>query len=244
MTTDRVEVMSWPQFLAVFNPRKAGGWKQGEHVTCIGPTGSGKTVFARNILGLRRFVTVLANKPKDSSMDDLLADGFHKETDWPWSDLTPKVVLWPDISEMNKQYSQREAFREALHGMYARGRYCIYADELRYLTDDLRLQREFSLLWQQGRSSGISVVAGIQRPRHVPLLAYSQATHLFFWRVSDMSDVKRISDVGGVNTAAVKDTVQRLAGSPAQGFPVAQCCQFLYANTRNGRLIVSRVELA
>lgn len=176
-------------------------------------------------------------------MDTLLADGFHKELAWPWSDLKPRVVLWPKIGKMSDRYTQREAFRDALHGMYARGNYCIYADELRYLTADLRLATEFSMLWQQGRSNGISVVSSIQRPTHVPLLAYSQATHLFFWRVSDMRDVKRISDIGSVDTKLVQETVTRLAGPPDAGFALDQCCQFLYANSRSGRLIVSRVQL-
>jgi hypothetical protein len=176
-------------------------------------------------------------------MDELIATGYRFESEWPWSDLYEKVVLWPRIAEMSDMYSQSATFREALHGMYRRGSYCIYADELRYLTDDLGLAKEFSLLWQQGRSNKLSIVAAMQRPRHVPLLAYSQATHLFFWRVSDNYDVKRISDIGGVDTRTIQRTVTRLAGPPQAGFDRSQCCAFLYVNTRSGKLIVSRVEL-
>ena len=237
MSERAIEVLTWPEFERTFR------WKSGEHITAIGPTGSGKTVFVQHILDRRRFVTVLATKPKDSSMDALLSGGFHKEISWPWSDLYPRVVLWPKIGKMSDRYAQREAFRDSLHGMYARGNYCVYADELRYLTADLRLATEFSMLWQQGRSNGISVVSSVQRPTHVPLLAYSQATHLFFWRVSDMRDVKRISDIGSVDTKLVQNTVTRLSGPPDAGFSLDQCCQFLYANTRSGRLIVSRVQL-
>lgn len=52
-------IMEWETFLSEFS--EPGGdfiWRQGEHVTIIGNTSSGKTTLARAILPIRRFVTV------------------------------------------------------------------------------------------------------------------------------------------------------------------------------------------
>ena len=43
-------------------------WKQGEHVTTIGPTGSGKTVLNRELLRRRDFVVVLGVKNRDKEL--------------------------------------------------------------------------------------------------------------------------------------------------------------------------------
>src|SRR5690348_16293172 len=43
-------------------------WKSGEHLTTIGPTGSGKTVLNRYLLRRRRFVVVLGVKHRDPEL--------------------------------------------------------------------------------------------------------------------------------------------------------------------------------
>ena len=110
------------------------------------------------------------------------------------------------------------------------------------MIDTLKMERLLSLLWQQGRSIDISLVASMQRPSKVPLLAYTQATHLFFWRCNDEADLKRIGGIGWQNSKVVRDIVSRLYGPPGSA-PRNKCCQFLYVNARSGDLIVSRLEV-
>lgn len=52
----------WDVFLSKFK------WEQGEHVTTIGPTGSGKTVLNRALLMQWRFVVVLGVKNRDKEL--------------------------------------------------------------------------------------------------------------------------------------------------------------------------------
>jgi hypothetical protein len=103
-------------------------------------------------------------------------------------------------------------------------------DELRYLTETLKLSRHMELLWQQGRSVGISVVAGTQRPARVPLAAYDQATHLFLFRDSDRRNLDRLADLSGdVDKVLVRETVQTLAPH-----------EVLYVDTRRGTMAITR----
>jgi energy-coupling factor transporter ATP-binding protein EcfA2 len=236
---DTVEVVSWNEFQTLFK------WRQGEHVSLIGSTGCGKTTLAHHLLPQRSYVVVLATKPRDSSMNALLRDGYHKSRDWPPPpiDIAPKIVLWPKCDTPGFEANQKAVFTDALNGVYRQGGWTVYADELYYLTNDLRITRPVNRLWQQGRSIGISLVASMQRPSHVPLNAYTQATHIFFWRANDTRDLKTIGGIGSVDSRVIQSIVGRLPGTANSGFPKDQAYAFLYVNVNSGRLIVSRVDL-
>jgi hypothetical protein len=239
IASESVEVVSWTEFQDLFK------WRQGEHVSLIGATGCGKTTLAHHLLPMRKYVVVLATKPKDSSMNALIRDGYTKSKTWPAgpSDLVQRVVLWPPIDKRTKKANQKVVFAEALNNIYEQGAWCIYADELHYLSTTLGLQPIFTDLWQQGRSMGISLVASMQRPSHVPLLAYTQATHVFFWRANDTRDLKTIGGIGSIDSKVIQNVVSRLPGKATSGFPKNQAYAFLYVNVNSGKLIVSRVDL-
>lgn len=223
-----VEPISWSEFLGVFR------WKQGEHVSLIGPTGAGKTTLALQLLPMRSFVVVLAAKPRDPLIDDLKRSGYHVTREWPPPppDITPRVVLWPKLSSPSDVADQREQFREALVSIYQQKGYCVYVDELRYVTDTLGLEALVELLWQHGRSLGISVLGGTQRPARVPLSAYSQATWLFFWKSNDAADLKRLREIGGyVDPKALQAAILELGRHDV-----------LAVNTRDGQIYRTKVD--
>jgi energy-coupling factor transporter ATP-binding protein EcfA2 len=219
-------------------------FRQGDHVSLIGSTGCGKTTLAfSGILPIRDHVAILATKPKDPALTELLHTGYVKLKKWPpeygWE---RRVLLWPNASKVTDVANQAAIFGDALSQIYETGAWCIYVDELHYMIDTLKMERLLSLLWQQGRSIDISLIASMQRPSKVPLLAYTQATHLFFWRCNDETDLKRIGGIGWQNSKVVRDVVSRLYGPPGSA-PRNKCCQFLYVNARSGDLIVSRLEV-
>lgn len=187
-------------------------WRQGEHVTLAGGTGSGKTTFARQLLPRRRFVVVMATKAEDSSLYDPLTEmGFKIRSSWdPEPETTPWVIFKPPlVGGVDGKDAQREAFRAALIDIFDEGRWCVYCDEVRYLTEFLNLKTEMELLWLQGRSLGISVVAATQRPVSIPILAF-EAQHLFVWRFSHKPDIDTISHFTGTLSPVVRQTVPRL----------------------------------
>lgn len=217
-------------------------WEQGEHISLIGATGCGKTTLAEVLLPLPPYVVVFACKPKDKTMDKLVKGGYSKITEWPPKAYEKRVVLWPPISKRWQVVQQRYAFHNAIDAIYESGGWCVYADEVGYMTAELNMQRAFNMLWQQGRSIGITLVASMQRPRHVSLNAYTQATHIFFWRQNDEQDLKRIAGIGWVNSKVIQRVVSNLNGPINAGWSRHDCCEFLYVNTRSGKLIKSRVE--
>src|SRR5690606_28106209 len=101
-----------------------------------------------------------------------------------------------------------------------------------YLNNDLRLEPLLKLIWQQGRSIGLSLVATTQRPVNVPLFMYDQSTHLFFFRDNDEANLRRIGGIGWLNARQIRETVAKIPKH-----------YFLYVNTRDGRMIVSKKEI-
>ena len=224
------ERIPWSDFLAEFQ------WRQGEHVSLIGPTGAGKTTLALALLPRRDYIAIIATKPRDPVVAEAEHSGFKVLRDWPdhvdWRE-TPRIVLWPRFAKLGDLKRQQRIVHRALGSMFSAGGWTIYVDELSYLTNTLRLESAVSLLLQQGRSLGITFVCGTQRPAHVPLLIYDQASHVFMWRDNDEANLKRLGGLGGLDSRIIRTTVAAL--------PLHDV---LYVNTRGeGALTVTRVDV-
>lgn len=200
-------------------------WRQGEHVTLVGPTGCGKTTLGLHLLGRRDWVCVIGTKPRDRTLDGLRREGYRRLEEWPPPQHWNRVLLWPKRKSLADRYTQAAAIAAALEAIYRTGAWCVFADELQYLCERLGLADDLAELWQQGRSLGVSIVGASQRPRYVPLAAYSQATHLFLWRSNDEADLRRLSELNGADTRTVRAVLPQLGRH-----------EVLYVNTRDGLL--------
>lgn len=227
-----VSHLEWDTFAPYF----AGAWQQGEHVTLLGHTGSGKTTMSVEILARRSFVTALGVKPKDDTLQRLI-----REQKWPrvkeWSrrpaiqqhTRSQRLVLWPDYRRPEDEQNLQWQLDRALREMFADGGWTIFADELFIICKQLRLGPLMEKFWTLGRSIDLTIVGGSQRPAFIPLLAYSQATHLFLWRDNDETNLKRLAGLGGVHSALVRRTVPALPKHVA-----------LYLNTRTGEMATTK----
>jgi hypothetical protein len=199
-------------------------WKQDEHISIIGPTGSGKTALAVDLLRIRAFRVFVMTKPADDKLAAALdrqhylrVPAFPTE---PPLDIE-RYLLWPpgagDLSA-DGRLTQRRILRDAFVKIFkgpqggAPGRWCICLDEARYVSDPsfLGLQREVKQLLIQGRSLRIAMVLNYQRPSWVPAEAYDQVSHLFLSNDNDRRNVQRFREIGGVDGERVAATVQQL----------------------------------
>lgn len=228
--------LGWSEFLDQFQ------WYQGEHMTCVGPTKSGKTTLIRELMRRARrerthpWQVITATKRKDEVLDTFRDDGFTKFTKWevPDPELYPKVMLAPPLKSADRKSDQADALRHGLTRIYNQGGWLVYLDEMKHLSTYLRLDDEIELLLHQGRSAGISVVSSVQRPRHVPLMAYDQADHLFMWESRDSNIRKRLGEIGG---KADPDLIEYgLDHLPDRH-------SFLYVGMTTGDVIQTKVEL-
>lgn len=227
-----VETRSWVETVAAMD------WQQGEHVTIVGPTGSGKTEVIDRLLEVCTYWVFFGTKNNDPTQTALREHHAARVVRDPREivpQATTKYILRPgrpeNASVAQIKNHQRAVFRRALMTLYGQGNWTIIPDELRYLAEFLGLKDELTLQWLQGRSEGVSLICGTQRPKFVPLEAYSQATHLFFFRDVDMNNVARIAEIVSVHRTTILKTVPNL--------PVHDV---LYVNTRTGELSITNTR--
>lgn len=191
--------------------RLRSSWRQGEHVLLSGPTGSGKTRLAREIVEIRArnggFVIVLCMKPleDDTIADDYLRNGFVRWKRWKKnpSSHEQRVVLWPDVTKAkgNRRLiiaMQKEIFSEAFDGINAVGRWTVQVDEGLYMSSPqfLGMADELAMAHAIGRSGDLTMVTLSQRPSHLPLIIYGSASHAFIGRTREAADQKRLAELG------------------------------------------------
>lgn len=252
-STHELPLTPWSDFMASWD------WRQGEHVSVVGPTGTGKTTLIRALMPKRYAaggaVVVLATKSRD---DNLAAWARHDRLtivdDWPprpprpWRPPRPivlpdgreldwryRIMLWPrpvDVPLNQMDDEQAKVLRDAITDCFWQGGWCIVAEELRELSA-LGLDRELVKVWTQGRSAGLSLIGGAQRPRHIPLEAYSQASHLFLFGDSDTANLRRLEEIGGMNSQRLAELVRTLPKHDV-----------LYISTRERRVTRTRVPVA
>lgn len=223
----------WPQFYADFARR----FSPGDHVTGVGATKSGKTTLLREVAYLRNFVAVAATKRRDSSLYEPLKDhGFEIVERFlvdEWAEL-PRQIVRPELAGVDRAAiaDQAAVFSDMIYEIWNNGRWSLFADEIRYLTKNLKLGIPMETLWLQGRSLEASVICGTQRPVGIPLEAFSQCMHLFIARTTDEKDLERCAEFVAGDKAVVKYTAARLPK-----------WEFLYVERETGLMVRTKVVL-
>ncbi|HWD76340.1 MAG TPA: hypothetical protein VG371_14460 [Solirubrobacteraceae bacterium] len=212
-------------------------FKQGEHITMVGTTGSGKTVLLRELLGDRLFTVLLGTKNEDSELYEPFEElGYEMTGDFdPSPEVGESRVIFrprmstPDARGLEKQ---RQAFESMLFEVWEWGGWAIGADELWYLTVRLKLATIFETFWTAGRSNNITVVGATQLPVDIPLMAFDQATHLFLFRNTDRYRIRRMAEFAGADSDILRYAIPRLPRF-----------EFVYVDTRTGLMLRSMVIL-
>jgi len=216
----------WADFLA-----HHFDWQRGEHLALIGPTGQGKTTMMRHILPRHPFVTIVATKPADRTLEPFVRDGYRRLERWMSTDprIVPRRILWPDASRLTSAAGQQSVIGDAFDRIYRERAWTVAVDELWYVTNKLKLKGDVETILTQGRSIDLSMVNATQRPAWIPTAVYDQSTHLFFWRNNDGRAQQRLGEINNVNSTVVRDIVGNLERH-----------QSLYINTRTGEMCRTR----
>lgn len=224
------EFIPWERFLASLD------LKQGDAITIVGATGSGKTTLSLRLLPYRDYVCVLGTKNKDDSLYPRLQRDGYVITDDPELDAEkePRVLFRPKLAgpTMEAQAEQRTKFYELLVNVFNEGNWCLYGDEIRYLSDNLKLKQVLELLWLQGRSLGITMMVSTQRPVSIPVVAFESAVHLFLFRMTDKANIDRASEFESANRQLLRHLLPRLIRY-----------EVLYIYTRTGRMARTKAKL-
>lgn len=195
----------------------------GEHLTIVGPTGSGKTWLGYQLLAATAHeelpAVVLVMKPKDKTVTKFSKQNNYRViNNWPplpsiWNPgKKPGYVVWPKFTydpDVDDEL-QWEIFRRTLLDCYKKGNYIIFADETYSLAEELGLKKELTTLWTKARSMNTGLWSATQRPTYVPLWAYSGAEHLFLAKDPDKKARDRFAEIGGVDPEIIKTTVMNL----------------------------------
>lgn len=213
----------------------------GEHVAIIGPTGKGKTVLMNGILPNYHFIAVFATKPQDDEMERLIRTGGYVRLQ-RWVSLNPidhpRRVIWPDATRINSKALQHDVFEDAFGKIFREGGrpkakpvgWAVAIDELWYVANHIHLADEVKQFLFQGRSIGHTLILATQRPKEVPTAVYDQSTHLFFLRDQNDDNLKRLSEIGSVDSGLVRYAVARL-----------DKFQALYINSVTGEMARTRI---
>lgn len=199
-------------------------YQTGEHVTCLAPTGNGKTTLMYQLLDAtateERPAVSLVMKPRDATAVAFTRDaGFRRIASWPpvpspWHPGKQRgYTLWPRHQLRNHPATldhQEQVFGAALTDCYARGGRIVFADELYSLDNELGLRDELVCIWTKGRSMGCGLWGASQKPSHVPLWAYSQATHMFLSWDPDVRAQQRYGEIGGMDPDLIRSGVEQL----------------------------------
>lgn len=195
-------------------------YKRGEHVSFLGSTGNGKTTLALQLLKATATQEVpgivLAMKPKDKTVTDFhKLSGFRKVDNWPptpsmWKPQKPEgYILWPkttfDIDVDDAHHA--DVFRRCMIDSYKKGNRILFADEAYSLAEELGIGKSLITLWTKGRSMGTGLWAATQKPTHVPLWMYSQASHLFLSYDPDKRARDRYREISGADPEVIQQAL-------------------------------------
>jgi hypothetical protein len=226
-----------------FDVRYRAKWDQGQHAVFVGPAGSGKTVAARTLARRRTYRIALGTKMRDPEMDAYLEEGYVRVETWPpppkamrvQEDGTIRLVLWPKIQTRAQLRSSRPTFAACLDDCLTMGGWTIVADEGLWISarDGLNLGDQLSAVAYTGRSSGVTLMMLVQRPRGVPVHTWSNASHAFIWHAGNTDDLRELASLGTYRPRDVAESVHGLRGH-----------DFLYLPCRGGsEWAVSCVDL-
>lgn len=195
-------------------------WSQGEHVVLSGPTGSGKSTLARALLEKRGHVIGFAVKAKDPTLTKEFKGWSFVEDMTDIESWMNRVIVWPRPKRKEDTDAwrdrQRKTFKYAFDRILTKGDgWGVYVDELAFMSNPKYggVGNQIEMGHYIARSAGTSFLSCVQRPAFVPLAVMSNASHAYVAKTHLQEDLKRLSNLGGVNQ---KELSRAVTGLPTR----------------------------
>lgn len=218
MTDSSLQVvgLDWEQFKLWFR----ANWEPGQHVSLVGPTGTGKTTLMVGILPMRKYVLALDPKGGDSTLSSLEKLGFQRSP-WPPERSTRKqieeghparLIVGSQIKGVEDLPKLRKQIGMALKDAFNEQGWTVYLDELQIVADrrlmNLSASVERNLIAARDRK--VSMVMSFQRPANVPRSAAEMSTWFIVLYTRDRDTVDRLAEMAGRLTAEMRGMVKGL----------------------------------
>lgn len=207
-------------------------YEPGEHVLIVEPTGGGKTHLAYQLLGetMRQHpdlsVVSLMPKPVDpSTVTWARALDLRETPTWPpvrklLSGKPSGYVLWPrhrmDVPPEQRREFIGQVLRKGIDSQYRKGKSITLVDDAHSSAAMMGLNTYIEELLVNGRANEAGAWLALQKPSGslasggITSFAYSSATHLFLGRDNDERNIRRFSEIGGIDPREVASIVRDL----------------------------------
>lgn len=190
-----------PEFIALWGQPR--GKVMPEHLEILGPTGSGKSFVLVDIIRERvrrrkSSVVYIATKQADDTIAQL---GYPVVDSWREVTKHEQCVFWPRTDAIGEE---REAFQEAKiyellsHLWQPDANTVVIFDEFVYVEGlSRRIKALLNMYLREGRSHGITVVAGKQRVQGTQRDMHSETDWKLAFRMNDDDDNERLAQLFG-----------------------------------------------
>jgi hypothetical protein len=213
-TNLQLKPLAWNDFLSWLDDN----WEQGQHISLIAPTGSGKTTFASHIISRRKWVIALDPKGGDSTLAKL---GWERLKSWPppWSIRSRiqqgepvRLIVGFKPRKLDEVMKLRELQRKTLEGAFMQGGWTLYVDEAQVLSDPrmMAVRGPLEELMIAARDRKVSVVSSTQAPKWASRALWEQATYIATTTTRDREIIRRLADVLGQDRAELEGVLTRL----------------------------------
>jgi hypothetical protein len=200
-----IERIPWsvlgPEFIAEWGrPR---GKNEPEHVQILGPSGSGKGVFQKDVLlerARRRQsqIVFIATKPADKTT---LSMGWPVTDTWRGVTQNEQVVYWPRtalLGAARKNY-MRDKIMDVLGRLWTPDSNTVVVfDEIARMEKlGIDVKEMIEMYFTEGRGLGITCVFGKQRTQGVGRDTTGNTDWKITFRMNDQSDTERVAELFG-----------------------------------------------
>lgn len=190
-----------PEFIALWGQPR--GKVMPEHLEVLGPTGSGKSFVLVDIIRERvrrrkSSVIYIATKQADDTIGQL---GYPVVDSWREVTRHDQVVFWPrteSIGEERQAYQESKIHELLSHLWQPDANTIVIFDEFVYVEGlSRRVKALLNMYLREGRSHGITVVAGKQRVQGTQRDMHSETDWKLAFRMNDDDDNERLAQLFG-----------------------------------------------